>query len=98
MPTYKNGILNFPIDSKDHLEQNQADSSVNPLELEGCLNIVSDVPSSGSFDDNVEIEFSRPLLESPAPPNLQFMDQTTPQSQIVVRDMSSASTNPSKQG
>ena len=57
--------------AKDQVEsQSQDFSSVNPLELKGCLNVISSIPSTGSFDDNIKIDFVRPLLESHIPPNL----------------------------
>ena len=68
-------------DHPDPLTKNQAKSklpvvpSTDPLELEGCLNVPPGTISSGSFDDNVVITFSTPLLESPIVPNLDFMDQ-----------------------
>ena len=58
----------------DHLakdqtkSQFQALSGANTSELEGCLNVISNPPSTGNFDDNIEIDFGRPLLESPIPP------------------------------
>ena len=48
----------------------QAASGTNPLELEGSLKVISDAPSTGSFDDVVKINFTKPLMDSPTPPNL----------------------------
>ena len=84
---------------KDQVESRcLATSGANPSEIEGCLNVISSAPSTSSFDDNIEIDFARPLLESPILPNLKFLDQSTPQSQIQILDVASASANPSKQG
>ena len=60
---------------------NQAESkspavlSTNSSKLEGCLNVPSGAISTGSFDDNVVIDFATPLLESLVIPILEFMDQ-----------------------
>ena len=66
---------------KDQVESHSvAASGANPSELNGCLKIASNRSSSGAFNDIIDSEFSRPLLDSPAPPTLSFMNQSTPQS------------------
>ena len=75
----------------DPSAKNQAKSKppvtliIDPSELKGCLNVPSDVISSGGFDENIVITFSVPLLGSPVTPNLNFMDQAvTPQSKFFA--------------
>ena len=69
------GEENQPLlsDPKDLLEKEQANSHLaatlgaNPSELEGCFKVTSNLPSSRSFDDVVNIKFSESLLNSPNP-------------------------------
>ena len=71
-------------DPENPLERDQVEShsigtsGANPLELEGCLKVISNASSTSNFDDVVEIDFLNPLMDPPVPPTLQFLDQTTP--------------------
>ena len=94
----------FPRELSDQQEKDQAKSQsqstigANPSELEGCLKVIYDAHSTGNFDDIVEMDFMKPLMDSPAPAKLQFFDQTTPEPRVDPPDSAFASTKPSEQG
>ena len=50
--------------------RSQAAFGANPLELERCLKVIFDAPLTENFDDVVEIDFAKPLMNSLVPPIL----------------------------
>lgn len=69
--------------TKDQVEsKGKAVEGASASDLEGCIQISSDLVSSGDFDNNITIKFTPLLLNSPKVLNPKFLDQSkNPQSQ-----------------